>query len=92
MKQVTKNVFGGLALMYALILAGCGTPGTGTPTKSAVGAVGGAGAGGAIGLAAGGPVGGIVGAAAGGTAGGIAGYEWGKSDERRRHYDDNADY
>lgn len=60
-----------------------GRGGSGTPTKTGVGALGGAAVGGSIGAAAGGGEGAAIGAGAGALLGGIIGYNVGRGDEKR---------
>jgi len=64
-------------------LVGCGTSGTGTPTKTGTGAAVGAGTGAAIGSAVGGEDGWWIGALTGAAVGGATGRAVGESDERR---------
>jgi hypothetical protein len=67
-----------------------GRGGSGTPTKTGVGALGGAALGGGIGAAAGDGEGAAIGAGAGALLGGIIGYNVGRADEKRAVQRQNA--
>ncbi|MEO0454153.1 MAG: glycine zipper 2TM domain-containing protein [Verrucomicrobiota bacterium] len=75
------------SLPVFLLVVGCGTSGSGTPTKTGTGAAVGAGAGAAIGSAVGGEDGWWIGALTGAALGGATGRAVGEADEQR-----TADY
>jgi|OM-RGC.v1.025801173 hypothetical protein len=78
----------GVFLIIALgFLGGCGTSGSGTPTKTGTGAALGAGTGAAIGSAVGGEDGWWIGALTGAAVGGATGRAVGEADERRAAQD-----
>jgi hypothetical protein len=67
-----------------------GRGGSGTPTKTGVGVLGGAAVGGGIGAAAGDGEGAAIGAGAGALLGGIIGYNVGRADEKRAVQQQNS--
>lgn len=69
--------------LSALLLIGCGSSGSGTPTKTGTGAAVGAGAGAAVGSAVGGSDGWWIGALTGAAVGGATGRAVGEADEKR---------
>lgn len=69
-----------------------GEAGTGQPTKTVIGILGGAAAGAAIGKGVGGKDGWWIGALTGSTVGGFAGNQWGAADNRRAAYSSRAVY
>ncbi|MEM6821659.1 MAG: glycine zipper domain-containing protein [Verrucomicrobiota bacterium] len=70
-----------IVVFLGISLVGCGTSGSGTPTKTGVGTAAGAATGAAVGQAVGGQDGWWIGALTGAAVGGTAGNAWGRATE-----------